>query len=158
MYLVLVRLNLACLFDVLDVPTVLTPAHLHIVRWHQVGCQGTRILWVLHCYYCDCLENEDLEYLDILEMLYNVDPPVPQKRRPWVDDIKCRKGVWWRATIESVTPGLMDHTFHAKQKRVCDFNNLRISERKKKLVNPTQPADPAHRRALTRIWQRTTRG
>ena len=99
-----------------------------------------------------------MDYTDLLNMLYENPPPAPQERTSWVNDVKSRKGVWFRATIESVSPSLMEYTFHLKQQKVSDSNHLRVSARKKKLVNPTQQSDPAHRRALNRIRQRTNRG
>ena len=98
-----------------------------------------------------------LDYLDILLLLDSAQPPQRQEREAWVDDVKSRTGLWFRAAIEGLPHGLMEDLFLSRQKNISDSNRLRVSGRKKKLVNPKEPEEPAHRRAITRIWHRTNR-
>jgi hypothetical protein len=98
-----------------------------------------------------------LDYLDILLLLDSAQPPQRQEGEPWVDDIKSRKGLWFLAAIEGLPYDLMEVLFLSRQKNINDSNGLRLSTHAKERANPSEPEEPAHRRAITRTRLRTDR-
>ena len=77
-----------------------------------------------------------MDYLDILEIIGSVKPPASQERIPWVDEVKMKRGYWWRAAIERVYPILIDQLYLQRLGNTKKNNKLRIQARKNPTGNP----------------------
>ena len=77
-----------------------------------------------------------MDYLDILEIIRSVKPPASQERIPWVDEVKMKRGYWWRAVIERVYPILIDQLYLQRLGNTKKNNKLRIQARKNPTGNP----------------------